>query len=210
MDHRPCGGRRLSSGRADAHFTAEGGRWWSSCSSYAPSLAKVDNQATHPPYLPFFSLPSSHLTYLPHHRIRLLFLPSQRLFPLCTLLRLSFSYRRFPLLSLAYATRHPFATSFSLLSFPPFSAASSRTPPPTRRPPRAAFLRWPRPFFHVYTTWKYESGGWGGATPFFFFTLPLASAQVNPRWSSETTQQRASTLPTFYLFFFPRLKRQRR
>jgi len=37
MDHQPRGGRRLSSGRADAHFArVEGGRW-SSRSSYAPS-----------------------------------------------------------------------------------------------------------------------------------------------------------------------------
>lgn len=35
----------------------------------------------------------------------------------------------------------------------------TRPPPAARQPPRAAFLRWPRRFFHVYATWRRGSTG---------------------------------------------------
>jgi len=191
VDHRPCGGRRLSSGRTDAHFTAEGGRWWSSCSSYAPSLAKVDNRATHPFYPSSPSFPSSHLMYLPHHRIRLLFLPSPPTsFPS---LHPPLSVLFLPTFSLVKPhVRHP--TSFCYVLFSLFFPSLSQLPriasSHQHDDPHAPLFYADLVLFSTWYTRGSMSVEGGEARPLFFLHPAPSIRASDSRWSSETTQQR--------------------
>jgi len=104
-------------------------------------LGKVDNRATpSSSSLPPCRLLSSNVPAPPSALGCYFSLLRQRLSPLYTLLRPSFSRRRFSSLYLAHATRHPFLRSFSLPSFPTLSRlpqlaslAPTGTTTPTRR-----------------------------------------------------------------------------
>lgn len=141
--------------------------------------------------------------YLPHHRIRSSYssLLRQRLFPPCTLLRLSFSYQYFPLLSLAYATR----PSFCYILFSPFFSSLPQ-------PPRLASPSHQRddphaPLFYaglvLFSTW-YTRGSMspeGGEARPLFFLHPAPSIRASEsRWLSKTTQQRVHPSNLLSLF----------